>query len=130
MYFKINSRATISGSYCKFKNKDFTFTFRKGKKNEESVSANEKNITDHPVRFFTKLLGTLTSTIQAILSAPLQFQYLQQQQILTLKKSLSYMTKVTLNPLTKEELAWRINNLKLSKDRYTIQSSELHCAKK
>ena len=39
----------------------------------------------------TRLLGTLTSTIQAILPARLQFLYLQQQQIAALKRSISYM---------------------------------------
>ena len=53
----------------------------------------------------TKLLAILTFTIQAIHTACLQFLYLQQQGILALKKSLSYMVKKTLNSLAKEELA-------------------------
>ena len=65
----------------------------------------------------TRLLGTLASTIQAILPARLQFRYLQQQQISTLRKCVSFMTKVKLNPLAKEELAWWIKNLELSNGR-------------
>ena len=52
----------------------------------------------------TRLLGTLTFTVQAIFPVRLQFQYLQQQQIATLKRSVSYMATVTLNAMAKEEL--------------------------
>ena len=54
----------------------------------------------------TSLLGTLTSAIQAILPARLQFRYLQQQQIAALKRGASSMATVTLNAMTKEKLAW------------------------
>ena len=42
----------------------------------------------------TKLVGTLSSTIQAVLPARLQFRFLQQQQIVSLKQSQSYLTLV------------------------------------
>ena len=68
----------------------------------------------------TRLLGALTSTIQAILPARLQFRYLQHQQIETLKRSVSYMATVTLNAMVKKELAWWIKNLELSNGRAII----------
>ena len=52
----------------------------------------------------TRLLGTLASTIQTILPARLSFGYLQQRQIVTPKRSVSYMATVTLNAMAKEEL--------------------------
>ena len=69
----------------------------------------------------TRLLGTLTSTIQAILRAQFQFRYLQQQQIPTLKRSVSYVVTVTLNAMVKEELAWWIKNLEFSNGQAFIQ---------
>ena len=39
-----------------------------------------------------------------------------------IKKSLSYIAKVTLNPLANDELAWWINNLELSNGRPIIKS--------
>ena len=68
----------------------------------------------------TRLLAALTSTIQAILPARLQFRYLQHQQIETLKRSVSYMATVTLNAMVKKELAWWIKNLELSNGRAII----------
>lgn len=39
-----------------------------------------------------------------------------------IKKSLSYIAKVTMNPLANDELAWWINNLELSNGRPIIKS--------
>ena len=61
----------------------------------------------------TKLIGTLSSTIQAVLPARLQFRFLQQQQIVSLKQSQSYLTLVKLTPMAKNELLWWVNNLEL-----------------
>ena len=69
----------------------------------------------------TRLLGALTCTIQAILPARLQFPYLQQQQIATLKRSVSYKATATLNAMVKEKLAWWIKNLELNNGRAIIQ---------
>ena len=74
----------------------------------------------------TKLFGTLTF-IQAILPARLQFRYLEQKQISTLKKSSSYMAKVTLNTLAKEELAYWIYNLELSNGPALPDTSANRC---
>ena len=41
---------------------------------------------------FTKLIGKLSSSIQAVLSARLQLRFLQQQQIVSLKPAQYYLT--------------------------------------
>ena len=56
----------------------------------------------------TKLIGLLSSTIQAVLPAQINFRYLQQQQIQALKTQGSYCKKVILNRHSKEELQWWI----------------------
>ena len=69
-----------------------------------------------------RLLGTLTPTIQAILPARLQFWYLQQQQIATLKRSVSNMVTVTLNAMAKEELAWWTKKFRIRQWSAIIQT--------
>ena len=69
----------------------------------------------------TKLIGTLSSTIQAGLPARLQFRFLQQQQILSLKQTQSYLTLVKLTPMAKNELLRWVNNLELCNGRLVIQ---------
>ena len=70
----------------------------------------------------TKLIGLLSSTIQAVLPAQINFRYLQQQQIQAIKTQRSYCKKVILNKSSKEELQWCIKNLKICNGRYLIQS--------
>ena len=55
-------------------------------------------------RGLTKLLGKLTSTIQAVLPAKLQIRFLQQIQIQALRKNMTYESVVTLDQHAKEEL--------------------------
>ena len=69
----------------------------------------------------TKFIGTLSSTIHAVLPARLQFRFLQQQQIISLKQSQSYLTLVKLTPMAKSELLWWANNLELCNGRLVIQ---------
>ena len=64
----------------------------------------------------------MSSTIQAVLPAKINFRYLQQQQIQALKTQGSYYKKMILNRNSKEELQWWIKNLKLCSGRYLIQS--------
>ena len=52
----------------------------------------------------TKLIGTLSSTIQAVLPAHLQFHFLQQQQIVSLEQTQSYFTLVKLISIAKNKL--------------------------
>lgn len=69
----------------------------------------------------TKLIGLLSSTIQAVLPARLQFQYLQQQQLTALKETQSYNHKVVLGKLVLVELKWWIENLNNFNGRFLIQ---------
>ena len=54
----------------------------------------------------TKLIDLLLSTVQTILQARIQFQYLQKEQTLALQKKGSYSGHVTLGNLAREELLW------------------------
>ena len=54
----------------------------------------------------TKLIGRLSSTIQAVLPARLQFCFLQQHETVSLKQTQSYFTFVKLTPMAKNELLW------------------------
>ena len=67
-----------------------------------------------------KLLGTLSSTVLAILSVPLYMRYLQRQQFHNLCLRREYNSKVALDPVCKEELNWWISNLRLSNGRSVI----------
>ena len=68
-----------------------------------------------------KLIGKLFSTIQAVLPARLQFRFLQQQQILSLKQTQCYLTLVKVIPMTKNELLWWVNNPELCNGGLVIQ---------
>ena len=61
----------------------------------------------------TKLVGLLSSPAQAVLPAQLQFWYYQQIQVESLSQDPSYQHQVTLNSSAKQELLWRVQNLKL-----------------
>ena len=54
----------------------------------------------------TKLIGLLTSNIQAVLPARLNCRFLQMQQISSLSKNLSYLDKIVLNENSNIELKW------------------------
>ena len=69
----------------------------------------------------TQLLGLLSSTIQAVFPARLQFRFLQRQQILALKQTKSFVSKVTLQGETLKELEWWIENLALYKGKRLVQ---------
>ena len=51
MHFGTSPVDTVSDHDCIFKDNDFVFTLRKGEGNKESVSGNERNARDNPVRF-------------------------------------------------------------------------------
>ena len=59
----------------------------------------------------TQLVGLLSSTIQAVLPAQIQFRYLQLQQVSALKGGISYKEKIILNDQALGELQWWIENL-------------------
>ena len=64
-----------------------------------SQNAMEGSLT---LRDLTKLLGKLTSTIQAILPVKLQIRFLQQIQIQTLRKKMTYESVIILDQQAKE----------------------------
>ena len=70
----------------------------------------------------TQLVGLLSSTIQAILPAKIQFCYMQLQQVSPLKGGMSYKEKIILNDQALGELQWWIENLKYFNGRYLIQA--------
>jgi hypothetical protein len=63
----------------------------------------------------SKLIGKLYSTAPAILQAPLQLRYLQQDLIGSLRKDLSYSDTLVLSQNSRTELRWWIFNLDLQK---------------
>ena len=69
----------------------------------------------------TKRKGLSAATTKAVLSAQLNFQYLQQQQINALKLKGSYQEVLYLNKESRKEILWWIENLKLCNDRLIIQ---------
>ena len=79
-----------------------------------------QNLLSHPqttVLELTKLIGLMSSTVQAVLPARLQLRYLQQQQIQSLNQACSYQAEIVLNSLSKQELLWWVENLRLNNGR-------------
>ena len=75
-----------------------------------SQNALEGSLT---IRDLTKLLGKLTSTIQATLQAKFSIPFLQQIQIQALRKNMTNESAITLDQQAKEELSWGITNMKI-----------------
>ena len=61
----------------------------------------------------TKLIETLSPTIQAVLPDRLQFHFLQQLQIGSLKQTQTYLTLIKLTPMAKNKLLRWVNNPEL-----------------
>ena len=79
-----------------------------------------QNLLSHPqttVLELRKLIGLMSSTVQAVLPARLQLRYLQQQQIQSLNQACSYQAEIVLNSLSKQELLWWVENLRLNNGR-------------
>ena len=62
-------------------------------------------------------MDLMFSTVQAVLPACLQLKYLQQQQIQSLNQASSYQAETVLNSLSKQELFWWVENLRLNNGR-------------
>ena len=60
--------------------------------------------TGTTLRYVTSLLGSLCSTVQAVLPAMLQIRFLQQQQIRAIRNNLSYQSIMYLNQDSIQEL--------------------------
>lgn len=68
--------------------------------------------TSVTVRSLAKLIGTLSSTMLAVLPAPLHYRNLQMMKSKGLLRNQSYETCVSLPPECKEELRWWIFHLR------------------
>ena len=81
---------------------------------------------EHSLREMSQLIGKLYSTAPAIIPAPLQLRYLQQDLIKAQRGGLSYSDTITLSKDSKKELEWWIFNLKLQEGRsLLIQEPEM-----
>ena len=65
----------------------------------------------------TRVVGLLSSTIQAVEPAKIQLRFLQQQQIVCLRKKMNYQSVITLNTKSRTELTWWIENLRFCNGR-------------
>ena len=82
----------------------------------QKVVSECQNLLNNPqtsILELTRLIGLLTSTIQAVLPARLNCRFLQMQQISSLSENLSYLDKIVLNENSKIELKWWVQNLEL-----------------
>ena len=111
----------ISGSSSKFCESDSLTSLTKGAEGPGGVhKMYNKNWT--LILVLTKLLGLLSSTIQAVVPARLHIQNLQQLQIQSLKLKKSFQMNVKLTTLAKEELLWWISNLEHLNGKLCIQN--------
>ena len=90
----------------------------KGVLQESKIIFSMKEIS---VLQLTQLVGLLSSTIQAVFPAQIQFCYLQLQQVSALKGGMPYKEKIILNNQTLGELQCWIENLKYFNWSYLIQ---------
>ena len=63
------------------------------------------------VRELAEMVGLLTSSVKAILPAPLHYRHMQMTQAKGLMSGRSYETKVSLPPQTIQDLKWWIDNI-------------------
>ena len=90
----------------------------------QKVVSECQNLLNNPqtsILELTRLIGLLTSTIQAVLPARLNCRFLQMQQISSLLENLSYLDKIVLNENSKIELKWWVQNLELCNGWALIQ---------
>ena len=80
---------------------------RKVRKECQEVMESPQNT----IRQLTKLLGLLSSTIQAVFPAPLYFRHLQEVKNAAFALDRSYDSLISLSPLALEELTWWRDNL-------------------
>ena len=71
----------------------------------------------------TRVVGLLSSTIQAVEPAKIQLRFLQQQQTMCLIEKMNYQSVITLNTKSRTELTCWIENLRLCNGRTFSQLS-------
>ena len=69
----------------------------------------QKTVT---IQALARIIGTLTSTVQAILPAPLYYRHMQLLRTKALARISSYATKIDLDQGSRTELTWWIDHLK------------------
>ena len=90
----------------------------------QKVVSECKNWLNNPqtsVLELTELIGLLTSTIQAVLLARLNWRFLQIKQISSLSENLSYLDEMFLSKNSESELKWWVQNSELSHGGALIQ---------
>ena len=65
----------------------------------------------------TRVIGLLSSTLQAVEHPKIQLRFLQQQQIVCRREEMNYQSVVTLNTKSRTELTWWIGNLRFCNGR-------------
>ena len=76
-----------------------------------------QEVYSQPQNFSVKFDKVNWPTFQAILPVKIQFCFLQQEQLSSLKKQGSYREYVILGSLARQELLWWIENIRLSNGR-------------
>ena len=87
---------------------------------ERQTSLNSPLVT---VRQLAKLLGHLTSTIQAAFPGPLHFRHLQNEKNRALAHSHTFDSATPLSPKAKEELMWRRDSLEAWNGKALVSGS-------
>ena len=72
------------------------------------------------VRDLSKITGILSSTVMAVLPAPIQQRRLQHQQITGLSMRGSYKDTIALHKKAKMDLDWWVQNQNLNNGRYIL----------
>ena len=97
------SKNRISGNGDRFNQNDFVIDTREGAKSCQDLSEPSQE------SFYNSSgidQGFLLYTIQAVEPANIQLRFLQQQQIVCLRKKMNYQSVTTLNTKSRTELTW------------------------
>ena len=89
----------------RFKQNNFHTETREGTKSCQDLSEPSQES-------LTRVVVLLSSTIQAVEPAKIQFRFLQQQKIVCLREKMNYQSVITLNTNSRTELTWWIENLR------------------
>ena len=89
----------------RFKQNNFDTETREGTKSCQDLSEPSQES-------LTRVVGLLSSTIQALEPAKIQLRFLQQQKIVCLREKMNYQSVITLNTNSRTELSWWIENLR------------------
>ena len=111
----------ISGTHSELTGIDFVIDFRKSGENSRTYCRKHLREKETTVLDLTKIIGLLSSAAQAVMPARLQFRFLQNQLIQSMKGRSSFQTKIILSKEALGELEWWVNNLLFYNGRQVIQ---------